>query len=151
MEIVRHLFILITVGLSVYGTFILDRQFDGDIAFIWPVDGVLVSLLLLLSKKKLHVYAATGTLASGVISALLFGTPPLLKACMLLVIYLQAVGIVRLMEAEKNWMAGTDDGLKGWLRFAMYGLLGIPLAASAASVALRQVWIEENVLITLRT
>jgi len=124
--------------LAVYGTYRLGGNLTGRIFFIWPPAGLQIGLLMLVPPRRLFSYALTCTVATGLASCWFFGAPFALKIGLSLVILAQTTSTVWVMRRERAWVSGQDDGLRVWGRFALHGLLLIPLAASVVSAGIFQ-------------
>lgn len=131
----RHLFFFGVIALTVYGTFRLGRINDG-VSLVWPGNGILLSLLLMSDRRFLFSYAAVGSIASAGTACYLFGTSPLMKVFLCLVLFGQTAGTAWLLGRDRAWVSGKDDGLKSWLRFLLLGVLAIPLADALLSSAI---------------
>ncbi len=139
----------VTMWLTVYGTAKLGH-FSGSVSIIWPPDGLLLALLLLVPRRQLFSYALAGTAVISVASWYFFNTPPVLKMCLGAVLLVQSVALVGIMGRESEWVEGSDDGFRPWAKFALWGLLIVPLVSGVVCSAMLYAWTGEDFVRTLR-
>lgn len=149
-EIISQTLFAAALVLAVYGTWQLGHM-AGSVAFIWPPDGLLLAVTLLVPRSQWRRYALTGIAAIAVASCYFFGTPVLLKAALSLVLFAQIAATVWVMRDETSWAAGASDSVKAWLKFAVGALLLVPLAASGLSTVILSAWTGESFSQIFRT